>query len=268
MRQLAFVTSAKGKMTLHNVGQRCPHNKCTALKYILGSMRFGSQRRNSARPESDQWIVRVNMMRRMTMRLLPNEHLCFLCANLTVSVLHCPADPALIRSDNTVRNEISTIGLQSLSSYSKGLLKHSAALPLSPSISPFFCFSSSISPLFLQLFLFSLPSLSPYYSPLSIFCAGETRAWMPHTVSESPALRQHCCHQIFSVWNESLGRFFFFFTRQETVVKLYSHRALYISGFRSVERFVVLRVYGFCGHMGSLGQVLHIAHIKDKHMFA
>lgn len=208
------------------------------------------------------------MMWTMTMRWLPNEHLCFLCADLTVSVLHCPADPALIRSDNTVRNEISTIGLQSLSSYSKGLLKHSAALPLSPSISPFFCFSSSISPLFLQLSLFSLPSLSPYYSPLFIFCAGETRAWMPHTVSESPALRQHYCYQIFSIWNESLGRFFFF-TRQETVVKLYSHRSLYISGSPSV------RVYGFwknapgcCGHMGSFRQVLHIAHIKDKHMFA
>lgn len=147
-------------------------------------------------------------MWRTTMRLLPNEHLCFRCADLTLSVLHCPADPALIRSDNTVRNEISTIGLQSLSSYSKGLLKHSAALPLSPSSSPFFCFPSSISPLLLRLLLFSLPSLSPYYSPLFIFCAGETRAWMPHTVSESPALRQHYCYQIFSIWNESLGRFF------------------------------------------------------------
>lgn len=117
--------------------------------------------------------------------LAPNEHLCFLCADHTVSILHCPGDPALIRSDNTVRNEISTIDLQSLSSYSKGLLKHSAALSLSFSPSlllfpPFFCFSSSIGLLFLQLFLSPLPSLSSLLCPLLfsllVFCAGEARA--------------------------------------------------------------------------------------------
>lgn len=69
------------------------------------------------------------------------EHLCFLCASDTeqmrthVSVHYCPGDPALIRSDNTVRIEALTIDLQSFSSLSKGLLKHSAAhcCSLSPS---------------------------------------------------------------------------------------------------------------------------------------
>lgn len=62
-------------------------------------------------------------------------------------------DPALIRSDNTVRNGISTIGLLTFSCQSKGLLKHSAVQHCSLSFSlPFFCFSSSINSLFLLLF--------------------------------------------------------------------------------------------------------------------
>lgn len=92
-----------------------------------------------------------------------------------------PFDPALIRSDNTVRNGISTIGLQSFSCQSKGLLKHSAVQRclLSFTLS-FFSFSSSIDLLFLSvvslccshflffsvlLFLFfRIPSDSPHSS--------------------------------------------------------------------------------------------------------
>lgn len=53
--------------------------------------------------------------------VLHQERVCFLCTNDTDlmrtyrSIQHCPGDAPLIRSDNTVRNEISTIVLQSFS---------------------------------------------------------------------------------------------------------------------------------------------------------
>lgn len=84
------------------------------------------------------------------------------------SVHYCPGDPALIRSDNTVRNETSTIGLQSFSSQSKGLLKHSAArhcslsLLLSPSFFPLFLLPSTR---FFQLCLF----VTLIFTTISVF---------------------------------------------------------------------------------------------------
>lgn len=126
---------------------------------------------------------------------LPLMNTCvFYVPDHTVSILHCPSDPALIRSDNTVRNEISTIGLQSLSSYSKGLLKHSAALSLALSLCfSLFYFSYFPLPLLLRrpdfpsTFLSRLPSTSALLCPLLfrlfIFCAGETGASMPHAAS-------------------------------------------------------------------------------------
>lgn len=71
-----------------------------------------------------------------------------------------PGDPALIRSDNTVRNGISTIGLQSLSSQSKGLLKHSAAQHCSLFFSLFF----SVSLLPSTRFFFTCFPLSQSFS--------------------------------------------------------------------------------------------------------
>lgn len=86
-------------------------------------------------------------------------------------------DPALIRSDNTVRNGISTIGLQSLSSQSKGLLKHSAAQLCSLSLPLFiFCFSSSIDLLFLHLFLFA----ALVFSTISVFLSLSIPPDSPH----------------------------------------------------------------------------------------
>lgn len=206
-------------------------------------MRFGSQRRNLIQPESDQWIVRVNIMWKMTMHWLPNEHLCFLRADLTVSILHCPTDPALIRSDNTVRNEISTIGLQSLSSYSKGLLKHSAALPLSFYFS-FLLFLFLHQPAFSStLPLFSPVSVPLLFTPVHLLCRRDESMNATHSLWVARSTATLLLPDFFHLkW---ITRSFFFFTRQETVVKLYSHRSLYISGFPSVEHFVVLRVYCF-----------------------
>lgn len=130
-----------------------------------------------------------------------------------------PDDPALIMLVNTVRNGISTMGPQSFSRQSKGLLKHSAAQHCSLSRSLFFRFSSSINLLFLTLFLFvtlifsTFLSLSfslflPFSFPQLFLCKRERRAWIPHTDLESLAAQQHYCCQIFSISSESLYLFF------------------------------------------------------------
>ena len=148
-----------------------------------------------------------------------------------------PGAPALIRSDNTVRNGISTIGLQSLSFQSKGLLKHSTAqnfsLSFSPCLSLSLFFPVSLLPsirLILHLFLFVTLIFSPVsvflsllISPPFLLCGGERRAWIPHTDCESPAAQQHYCRQIFSISSESLYLLFFLsLSRQEAAVKVYS----------------------------------------------
>lgn len=143
-----------------------------------------------------------------------------------------PGDPALIRSDNTVRNGISTIGLQSLSPQSKGLLKHSAAQQPAPSLLLFFlpvsllpsthffftCFSLSLSfslPLYLSL------SFHPFWFTPSLLCKRERRAWIPHTQTVSRPLHSNITAARFfpSQVNHSAS---FFPSLQETVVKMYS----------------------------------------------
>lgn len=175
--------------------------------------------------------------------LAPNEHLCFLCADHTVSILHCPRDPALIRSDNTVRNEISTIGLQSLSSYSKGLLKHSAALSLSfsPSLLLFLLFSASRPPSacfssnsFSLLCHLCPPCPVPYYSACSSFVQARPEHKC-HTQSLSRLLYSNItATRFFSIWNESV---FSPLCRQEAVVKWCSQRSAHFSALPSRQSF-------------------------------
>jgi len=114
-----------------------------------------------------------------------------------------PGDPALIRSDNTVRNGISTIGLQSLSSQSKGLLKHSAAQHCSLSFSPSFFPVSLCHCHFLYLSVF-LPLSIPSDSPHPCFVAEKGEHEYHTQTASRPLHRNITAARFFSISSESL----------------------------------------------------------------
>lgn len=162
-----------------------------------------------------------------------------------MSILHCPSDPALIRSDNTVRNEISTIGLQSLSSYSKGLLKHSAALSLSfsPSLLLFLLFSASRPPSacfssnsFSLLCHLCPPCSLPYYSASSSFVQARPEHKC-HTQSLSRPLYSNITATRFFFFPSEMNQSFSPLCRQETAVKLCSQRSPHFSALPSRQTF-------------------------------